>query len=433
MVIDYCNFFGYCILYLDYFKGILVIVSLKSMFDNLSKQQNNQQQENKPAHPVYDAPQQPVASKENVGQRIEKLREKGVKQGSRKKLYSIIGIAVILFFVGGAVGVGYFYWDDITNFLSSKDEGPVACAMDAKICPDGSSVGRVPPDCEFAECPCVVKEKVKCAKEGECINPPNLIGKTDYPDVCCEGFIGVGGYRVNENGECEVLIGNPYLWCIPCGNGICDKFESIEENKCNCPEDCGEEVINISNWQIYRNEEFKILFKHSAENLQETDKGIIFGELGNFESEERPYFQFRAMIKEKATIPSMPQGEKLTLENVLNRENYGGLMEEFQINSYNAVRFENFGICDGPEILVFTDEFVYDFIKECGGFEELNKIVDSIIFLKDIDNDGLFDDEEAQYGCDINNPDSDGDGYLDGDEVQNGYNPMGEGKLRSKK
>jgi hypothetical protein len=29
----------------------------------------------------------------------------------------------------------------------------VACTMDAKICPDGSAVGRIPPDCEFAPCP----------------------------------------------------------------------------------------------------------------------------------------------------------------------------------------------------------------------------------------------------------------------------------------
>jgi hypothetical protein len=30
---------------------------------------------------------------------------------------------------------------------------PVACTMDAKICPDGSAVGRVGPNCEFAPCP----------------------------------------------------------------------------------------------------------------------------------------------------------------------------------------------------------------------------------------------------------------------------------------
>jgi thrombospondin type 3 repeat protein len=47
----------------------------------------------------------------------------------------------------------------------------------------------------------------------------------------------------------------------------------------------------------------------------------------------------------------------------------------------------------------------------------------------DTDNDGLSDINEAIYGTDINNPDSDGDGYLDGEEVENGYDPMGAGRL----
>lgn len=34
-----------------------------------------------------------------------------------------------------------------------EEEGPVACTMEAKICPDGTAVGRVGPDCEFAPCP----------------------------------------------------------------------------------------------------------------------------------------------------------------------------------------------------------------------------------------------------------------------------------------
>lgn len=34
----------------------------------------------------------------------------------------------------------------------TKDDG-VACTMDAKECPDGSFVGRVPPNCEFTPCP----------------------------------------------------------------------------------------------------------------------------------------------------------------------------------------------------------------------------------------------------------------------------------------
>lgn len=32
-------------------------------------------------------------------------------------------------------------------------DGPVACTMEAKLCPDGSAVGRTGPNCEFAPCP----------------------------------------------------------------------------------------------------------------------------------------------------------------------------------------------------------------------------------------------------------------------------------------
>lgn len=34
-----------------------------------------------------------------------------------------------------------------------EEGNQVACTMDAKICPDGSAVGRTGPNCEFAPCP----------------------------------------------------------------------------------------------------------------------------------------------------------------------------------------------------------------------------------------------------------------------------------------
>ncbi|KKU81315.1 MAG: hypothetical protein UY07_C0021G0020 [Parcubacteria group bacterium GW2011_GWA1_47_8] len=36
---------------------------------------------------------------------------------------------------------------------SNTNTEPIACTMEAKICPDGSAVGRTGPKCEFAECP----------------------------------------------------------------------------------------------------------------------------------------------------------------------------------------------------------------------------------------------------------------------------------------
>ncbi|MFH1648956.1 MAG: hypothetical protein ABIA93_00200 [Candidatus Woesearchaeota archaeon] len=47
-------------------------------------------------------------------------------------------------------------------FLIAACTGPgwepthgTACTADAMVCPDGSSVGRVAPSCEFAPCPAV--------------------------------------------------------------------------------------------------------------------------------------------------------------------------------------------------------------------------------------------------------------------------------------
>lgn len=57
-------------------------------------------------------------------------------------------IAVIL------IGVGYYFLksEPLTQ-ENNNDPEQVACTLDAKICPDGSAVGRVAPDCEFAQCP----------------------------------------------------------------------------------------------------------------------------------------------------------------------------------------------------------------------------------------------------------------------------------------
>jgi len=55
-------------------------------------------------------------------------------------------IFIILIILAGLIGA----WFGLKLII---DEEPVACTMDAKQCPDGSYVGRVPPECEFAPCP----------------------------------------------------------------------------------------------------------------------------------------------------------------------------------------------------------------------------------------------------------------------------------------
>lgn len=57
-------------------------------------------------------------------------------------------ISIILIIVGVFVLGGGIYY-----FLVSKSSKPVACTLEAKVCPDGSTVGRTGPNCEFAICP----------------------------------------------------------------------------------------------------------------------------------------------------------------------------------------------------------------------------------------------------------------------------------------
>ncbi|MFH0712611.1 MAG: GerMN domain-containing protein [Candidatus Jorgensenbacteria bacterium] len=58
-----------------------------------------------------------------------------------KAVYIILAILVVAF------GVWYF-WP-----AGEPDGALIFCTMDAKLCPDGSYVGRVGPNCEFAPCP----------------------------------------------------------------------------------------------------------------------------------------------------------------------------------------------------------------------------------------------------------------------------------------
>lgn len=42
---------------------------------------------------------------------------------------------------------------DGKTFFEKVDSGEKACTQEAKLCPDGSAVGRTGPNCEFAPCP----------------------------------------------------------------------------------------------------------------------------------------------------------------------------------------------------------------------------------------------------------------------------------------
>ncbi|OHA87008.1 MAG: hypothetical protein A3A96_03675 [Candidatus Zambryskibacteria bacterium RIFCSPLOWO2_01_FULL_39_39] len=61
----------------------------------------------------------------------------------------IIIFTIVVFILGGLL---YIYNPDPIKYTNPNQTEPVACTMDAKLCPDGSYVGRTGPNCEFL-CP----------------------------------------------------------------------------------------------------------------------------------------------------------------------------------------------------------------------------------------------------------------------------------------
>jgi len=105
-----------------------------------------------------------------------------------------------------------------------ESPGPVACTAEAKLCPDGSYVGRVPPDCGFSPCPetkfcdaltpCDVGDCYKfededtpiCYTGDPCEKCPGMecIIAESYPmQVFCTGEL-IGEPPCDENNQCEI-------------------------------------------------------------------------------------------------------------------------------------------------------------------------------------------------------------------------------------
>jgi len=66
-----------------------------------------------------------------------------------KKNYKKIIVNLLIIIV--LVLIGYFIYQ--YYLVPNREQKPVACTMEAKLCPDGSAVGRAGPNCEFAPCP----------------------------------------------------------------------------------------------------------------------------------------------------------------------------------------------------------------------------------------------------------------------------------------
>ena len=192
-----------------------------------------------------------------------------------------------------------------------------------------------------------------------------------------------------------------------------------------CPEIIEDKTAD---WQTYRNKEYGFEFKYPNTLLEpqkmESNSDYSFAFYPKETGGDRLIIGY--ITKERV---SSSNAECLKKTDNQNNESIKTLNTEATIN---WTKFTGTKMPIGHACIQYSDGgivFLTFYLINDESKLIFRELISTFKFLQDTDNDGLFDDEEEKYGCDINNPDSDSDGYLDGDEVKNGYNPMGEGKL----
>jgi hypothetical protein len=146
-----------------------------------------------------------------------------------KNAYAISAAIFFLGFVAGGIvfsAVTFFQKiDPVSN------GGNIACTMDAKICPDGSGVGRTGPNCEFAECPGQISGG-SGSIGGGLIYPDNGIDTIACPEdvkICPDGS-SVGRTGLNcEFSKCSPTIPKGEQGSICQSDSDCSKgYECID-------------------------------------------------------------------------------------------------------------------------------------------------------------------------------------------------------------
>ncbi len=126
-------------------------------------------------------------------------------------------------------------------------EKPIAtpCPRDVKICPDGTSVGRTGPNCEFAECPGEEKAPIteKCGIEN--CHGLDITCGPNVPEIC-DLMYGAGdncrqyASCQKTNGQCQLVKTNKFNDCKFCVEKCEQNFKNNQIDFFQCESKCTE-------------------------------------------------------------------------------------------------------------------------------------------------------------------------------------------------
>lgn len=129
--------------------------------------------------------------------------------------------------LGGAFAAGLIWYAFLLHERHLEVPVPIACTDEAKVCPDGSTVGRVAPSCEFAACPPAASSSepsvlpghlfATTTRSGISITPRAVIEDSRCPvDVLCvqAGTVCVLAHLSSGNHfqDATLTLGTPYTY-----------------------------------------------------------------------------------------------------------------------------------------------------------------------------------------------------------------------------
>jgi len=103
---------------------------------------------------------------------------------------------------------------------------PVFCTQEAKLCPDGSYVGRTGPNCEFSKCPANGSSTTsECTKDSDCPSPSYTCEATQgYGTVCSSNDLSCEPTYTITAGECKLKAGMQCRVGSDCASGnLCNR------------------------------------------------------------------------------------------------------------------------------------------------------------------------------------------------------------------
>lgn len=143
--------------------------------------------------------------------------------------------------------------------VSSITSNKVACTMEAKICPDGSAVGRTGPKCEFEKCPnesnennsyvAPPKEATSCEQDSDCKivdKDISCCSKCDKADYSTNQFMAINASWYGNQLNCAAVScmacnseNNPDndKWEAKCLMNECKKVKTVQDD-CTKDSDC---------------------------------------------------------------------------------------------------------------------------------------------------------------------------------------------------